>query len=95
MTIYISSHTNKDIKGRQMTATPMISIWTHRLYMALAILLLSVASAFAQADTEIITITEGNVEPTPIAITNFIGPDGLPTDIGRDIAEIISNDLEG
>lgn len=95
MSIYISSHTNKDIKGRQMTATPMISIWTHRLYLALAILLLSVSSAFAQADTEIITITEGNVEPTPIAITNFIGPDGLPTDIGRDIAVIISNDLEG
>ncbi|MGB2097150.1 MAG: Tol-Pal system protein TolB, partial [Candidatus Puniceispirillales bacterium] len=78
-----------------MIPTRMISLWAGRLYRSLAILLLFVSSALAQSDTEVITITEGNVEPAPIAITDFIGPDGQPTDIGRDIASIISNDLEG
>lgn len=42
-----------------------------------------------------ITITEGTIEPTPIAVANFTGIDGLPSDVGRTIAEIISNDLAG
>jgi Tol biopolymer transport system component len=49
----------------------------------------------AQSTDDVITITEGNVEPSPIAITDFIGPDGQATDIGREIAGIISDDLEG
>ncbi|CAI8444794.1 MAG: Dipeptidyl-peptidase 5 [SAR116 cluster bacterium MED-G04] len=42
-----------------------------------------------------ITITEGTIEPTPIAIANFTGIDGLPSTDGLLIAEIISNDLAG
>ena len=47
------------------------------------------------AQTERITITEGTVEPTPIAIADFTDQTGRPGALGRMIAEIISNDLEG
>ena len=47
------------------------------------------------AQTERITITEGTVEPTPIAIADFTDQTGQPGTIGRMIAEIISNDLDG
>lgn len=62
--------------------------------MALVISALSsvLAPAFAQ---EKITITEGSIEPTPIAIADFTGFDGQPSQVGRTIAEVISNDLEG
>ena len=53
------------------------------------------ASAMAQSVEEVITITEGNVEPTPIAIPDFVDADGKVSDIGREIAGIISDDLEG
>ena len=46
----------------------------------------------AQAQLRI-EITEGQVAPTPIAIADFTGLDGTPTDEGRQIATIISNDL--
>ncbi len=40
-----------------------------------------------------IRITEGQVAPTPIAIAEFTNLDGEISDAGRQIAEIISNDL--
>ncbi|MGC6496809.1 MAG: Tol-Pal system beta propeller repeat protein TolB [Candidatus Puniceispirillaceae bacterium] len=40
-----------------------------------------------------IEITDGVVAPTPIAIANFTGADGVETDEGRLIASIIANDL--
>ena len=40
-----------------------------------------------------IRITEGQVAPTPIAIAEFTNLDGEISDSGRQIAEIISNDL--
>ena len=49
----------------------------------------------AAAQSEVITITEGNVEPTPIAIADFVDQNGKPSALGREIAEIIANDLEG
>ena len=41
-----------------------------------------------------IDITEGQVAPTPIAIANFTGPDGVVSEVGKQIAQIISEDLE-
>ena len=41
-----------------------------------------------------IDITEGQVAPTPIAIANFTGPDGDVSEVGKQIAQIISEDLE-
>ena len=60
----------------------------------LAVLLVFLTASMAAAQ-ERIRITEGTVEPTPIAIADFTGPDSESTRIGRLIAEVISNDLEG
>ena len=40
-----------------------------------------------------IEITEGQVAPTPIAIAEFTGPDGNVTEVGRQLTQIISDDL--
>ncbi len=41
-----------------------------------------------------IDITEGQVAPTPIAIANFTNQDGEITEIGKQIAQVISEDLQ-
>ena len=46
-----------------------------------------------QAQDNIITITEGSVEPTPIAIADFVNDGGNSTRLGREIARIIAADL--
>ena len=55
--------------------------------------LIGLCSAVAQAQLRI-DITEGQVAPTPIAIANFTGPNGEVSEIGKEIAQIISEDLE-
>ena len=63
---------------------------------AFAALLIALAflpiQALAQAR---ITVTEGTIEPTPIAISDFVGLDGQPSVDGRLVAEVIANDLQG
>ena len=60
----------------------------------LAMVALMVPSLVPAAQAQLrIEITEGQVAPTPIAIADFTGVDGIPTDEGRQIASIISNDL--
>jgi TolB protein len=54
---------------------------------ALVIFLLS-SPALAQTKVD---ITQGNVEPMPIAVTDFVGAD---TSIGRQITSVVSADLE-
>ena len=90
-----------------MSATHHITLFFHRLYRAgtlravvgrcsakmlllLAVLGLAATPASAQLRIE---ITEGVVEPTPIAIANFTGVDGAVSDEGRLMASIIANDL--
>ena len=48
----------------------------------------------AKAQTLRLDITSGQVAPIPIAIAEFTGPDGLPTSVGRQISQIISDDLQ-
>jgi TolB protein len=64
------------------------------LAMLIAALCFGMAS-LAVAQTERITITEGTIEPTPIAIADFTDQTGTPGVLGRLIAEVISNDLDG
>lgn len=59
----------------------------------LAALGLSGVLASAQAEVNI-DITQGNVEPLPIAITEFFGGAQQEADIGADISSVISADLE-
>ena len=47
------------------------------------------------AAQQLITITEGVVEPTPIAISDFTGLNGRPSAEGRLVAEVVANDLQG
>ena len=49
-----------------------------------------VPNAFAALD---VTISQGKVEPTPIAITNFFGNNDQTTKRGEVLREIISNNL--
>ena len=54
-----------------------------------------VLAPIGQADAQLrIEITEGQVAPTPIAIAEFTGPDGNVTAVGRQLTQIISDDLE-
>ena len=77
------------------SASPVSSsVLSKILSSVLALLALSL-TPFLAAAQEKITITEGSIEPTPIAVANFTGLDGNPSDVGRMIAEVISNDLQG
>lgn len=64
-----------------------------------AILLLYVFVAFVGAPEKaqselIIEITQGNIEPLPIAISDFVGQDPQSLKIGQEITSIISADLK-
>ena len=61
----------------------------------LAIMVMMVMAPALSIAQDKIVITEGTVEPTPIAIASFTDLSGKPGDIGRLIAEVISNDLQG
>ena len=71
--------------------TTMIKAFLMRT-LALVLVVVMPATVMAQ---EKITITEGTVEPTPIAIASFTDAEGKPGELGRLVAEVISNDLEG
>ncbi len=58
-----------------------------------ALLAMLVAALPASAELRI-DITQGKVEPMPIAVTNFTGLTTEEIEFGRDISRIISGDLE-
>ncbi len=62
-------------------------------WVALASLLLVLAASPASAELRI-DITRGKVEPLPIAIPAFAGGGGDESQVGRDLAQVISADLE-
>lgn len=54
-----------------------------------------VVSMFGAAQARVsIDITQGTVDPMPIAVPNFHGADGNPLELGADITEVLMNDLE-
>ena len=61
------------------------------LTLALAAAGLSTPAAFAQLS---IDITKGNIDPTPIAVPDFMSTDARGQQIGRDLAEVVRADLE-
>ena len=67
-----------------------LSTLSRLMALAAAIFVFSAEPATAQ---QRIRITEGQVAPTPIAIAEFTNLGGEISDAGRQIAEIISNDL--
>ena len=47
--------------------------------------------AFSQ--TLRLDITEGQIAPIPVAIADFTGLDGTPSNVGRQISQVIADDL--
>src|SRR5437868_13590684 len=62
-----------------------------RMAMVTVALLLMAGPAFAQLRLD---VTRGKVEPMPIAIPAFAGGGGEEAQTGRDMAQVISADLE-
>ncbi|WP_037456034.1 Tol-Pal system beta propeller repeat protein TolB [Skermanella stibiiresistens] len=62
--------------------------------LALAVMVIALAGA-AGARAELrLDITRGKVEPMPIAISTFHGQAGTEVQVGRDIAQVVSANLE-
>ncbi|MEQ9143514.1 MAG: Tol-Pal system beta propeller repeat protein TolB [Parvibaculaceae bacterium] len=63
--------------------------------LAFCALLVTIALTASRADAALqIDITQGNVDPLPIAVTNFLGPGEREREIGLDVAKVIGADLE-
>ena len=62
-------------------------------YAVLGVLLFASIPSFVEAQVEI-DITRGNVDPLPVAITNFQAENDRNRELGRDIAIVISDNLE-
>ncbi len=77
-------------KGYAMKGDRYVARAAWGVFAALA-LLLSVLPARAELR---IDITRGKVEPLPIAIPTFAGGGGDEAQVGRDLAQVISADLE-
>ena len=60
--------------------------------LLLCVVTLGAASPGARAEVRI-DITRGNVEPLPIAIPEFFGLSAAESELGRNIADVIQNDL--
>ncbi|MEC7208960.1 MAG: Tol-Pal system protein TolB, partial [Pseudomonadota bacterium] len=44
----------------------------------------------ALSQTLRLDITEGQIAPIPVAVADFTGLDGVPSDVGRQISRVIS-----
>ena len=63
------------------------------LFTPILALIVMAGSAFAQTPL-VVDVTEGTLDPTPIAIPDFIGEDNREAEIGADISRVISNNLD-
>lgn len=79
--------------GRNMRVKSLLApkLLSHVRAVLCAFALVAGSSASAYAALEI-DITQGNVEPLPIAVTDFLGNSG--NTIGADVAKVIGADLE-
>lgn len=64
-----------------------------RPLLALFAVLFAAASAQAQAPLRV-DVTQGHLDPMPIAVVEFVGEAGLAMEAGADIARVVTNDLE-
>jgi TolB protein len=74
-----------------MNSSPTVPHWLRAFVLVLVAMLVAPAAARAELH---IDINRGKIEPMPIAIPAFVG--GQPTDqqVGRDIGQVVSADLE-
>ena len=72
--------------------TAILKRWPAALRLLAGLVFLAAAGP-ARAELRI-DITQGTVQPLPIAVTQFVGDSTAATGFGRDIARVITNDLE-
>jgi len=78
-----------------MTLPAMKSPRTHARSIVIALVAVLFWAAYGQAWAELrIDITQGTVEPLPIAVTQFVGNNATAAGFGRDISRVITADLE-
>ena len=65
-------------------------IWKLVLF---AVMAAGMAVSTASSQTLRLDITEGQIAPIPVAVADFTGLDGVPSDVGRQISQVISDDL--
>ena len=58
-----------------------------------AVMAAGMAVSTASSQTLRLDITEGQIAPIPVAVADFTGLDGVPSDVGRQISQVISDDL--
>ena len=58
-----------------------------------AVMAAGMAVFTASSQTLRLDITEGQIAPIPVAVADFTGLDGVPSDVGRQISQVISDDL--
>ena len=64
-----------------------------RKLASMVLLAIGVSLSTASSQTLRLDITEGQIAPIPVAVADFTGLDGVPSDVGRQIAQVISDDL--
>jgi len=75
--------------------TPSIFAPARRLLLAVSLALAGVSALPHGASAALeIDVTRGRVQPVPIAIPDFVGTGGNDQQMGRDIAGVVSADLE-
>jgi len=78
--------------GINRMKTGLSAVTSLRVLLVTA-LILAVSAAAARAELRI-DITRGNIEPMPVAITDFYSADAKAAAVGRELTEVISADLE-
>ena len=71
---------------------PIGTCWRRIALVALALTWVTVVTPAAQAELRV-DITRGNVEPLPIAVSEFFGESESESRLGRDIAQVVADDL--
>lgn len=66
----------------------------NKILLSLCVVALSVLPSVARAELKVV-VGQGNMDPVPIAITQFVAKDGAGEQFASDIPGVISNDLQG
>ena len=64
-----------------------------QFFASIFALIVMAASAFGQTPL-VVDVTEGTLDPTPIAIPDFLGEETREAEIGADISRVITNNLQ-
>ena len=62
-------------------------------FVSAVLLAVGLSLTAASAQTLRLDITEGQIAPIPVAVVDFTGLDGVPSDVGRQISQVIADDL--